>query len=182
MRWLWVGCWIASGWRLVTGRTRLWLEAWNFQPYWPSSRMGEMLENEIIISLANMKKPLQKSQTYGVLRASGLMDTLYGRRVVYPNSTGTENPALRTFWISSYISFIWLFSDSLHYILFNKPVNLRKCCWNSAGRCVQQMITFKERGPGNLWFAVKWDRNCRWLRDNLWWASEVGSRLMGSSP
>lgn len=42
---------------LVTRKTKLWLQAWNFQPQPPSSREGRGLEKELIFDHAYMRKP-----------------------------------------------------------------------------------------------------------------------------
>ena len=66
-RQLLVGIWITSAWRLVTRRTKPWLESWNFRPHPQPLGGGEGQEIELIIYHAyRMKPPLKPSKWQGL--------------------------------------------------------------------------------------------------------------------
>ena len=70
MRQLWMGCWMAPGWTLVTGKTNPWLEAQNFHlPH--SLEMKEGLKVELMVNHAYVMKPPQNPKSTEFWHLSG---------------------------------------------------------------------------------------------------------------
>lgn len=126
-RWLWVGSWIASGERLVTGKTKPWLKAWNFQPYPSSSGKGRRARsgvNDWSCPHDETSIRIPKIQVHGS-ELPGWWTPLHSRRVMHPSSMGAEVPAPGT--LLDLVLCIYRLFPLSYSLLCNKLVSLSKC-------------------------------------------------------
>lgn len=168
---------MASGWELVTKKTKSWLEAQNFQPHFQPLGRGKELEIELTIDPARVLKPPLKPFNDGLWRASGLMNTSMWQEVGTSQLRGDRSSCA---WnlsrpYSMYL-FIGLFIGTFYNILYNKPVMISKALsWVFVEMFSSKLSNLRSR----LWEH----RISSWLVD-LGLASGVCTRgrLVGLSP
>lgn len=123
-------------------------QVWNFQPHPPSSGKGRRARSGVNdwSCLCSLHKKCQK---FMVQRASRLVNTsIYGKRVVHPNSMGKGILPLESCWTSPEQLFICIL---YHVLLYNKLIStsVSRALW-----VITANYWNPRRSPGNLDFTA----------------------------
>ena len=148
---------MSSGWRLVTRKTKSWLETWNFPSYPSSSRKergtGDWVNDQsYACTIVSIKIP----EVWGSegFRVGEHTHVLGGRCT--PTPLRQKLLLLVPFQTSPYVYLhraVHLYPRS-YPVLYNKLVNVSKC-FPDFWELFKQIIESKEGVHGNLWFVAQ---------------------------